>query len=83
MGSEAIISTIGYIVRGRGINRQMFDIWHIKFESLTIFVQGHCVLVDCVLEWRCNVVVRCIGRCQCRSSNRLDHSCFKESLVYL
>ena len=48
-GGEAIISTQGYIVRGRGTDHQTCDIWCIIFESLIIFVQGHFVLVDYAL----------------------------------
>ena len=81
-GGEAIISTIGYIAKDRGTDCQMSDIWHIWSQSLTIFVQGNFVLIDCVLGLQYNVVVRCIGRCRCRLSNRLGHSGTKESLVY-
>ena len=37
------------IAKHRGIDCQVLDIWHIVFQVLTIFVQGHFVLVDCVL----------------------------------
>ena len=48
-GGETIISTIGYIVKGRGIDCKMSDIWCILSESLTVFIQGHFVLIDYVL----------------------------------
>ena len=77
MGGEAIMSTIGYIAKGRGTDRQMSDIWHIVFESLTVFV-----LVYYVLKQQCSIVGRCIRRYQYRLSNRLGCSGMKKSLVY-
>ena len=68
-GGEVTISTIGYIAKCRGTDCQMNDIWCIILESLTVLVHGQQYII----------VVRCIRRYQCRSSNRLDHSDTKES----